>query len=137
MEYLAHSASFHSLVNTAPSKRGIKHLGTVIEARETFAELGSICSEIRRQRRLVRVLLELGNLPPLAPEIAAEIAAAIEAAHVAGDRVAIVMQNSLAKMRLRQFITQATMETFVSPAAAQTWLFAHDYCFLLGKTAAA
>ena len=30
MEYLAHSASFHSLVNIAPSKRGIKHLANNI-----------------------------------------------------------------------------------------------------------
>lgn len=41
-EYLAHSASFHSLVNDAPSKPGIKHLAEMARSVLPDADVRSV-----------------------------------------------------------------------------------------------
>jgi hypothetical protein len=91
-----------------------------------FVELGHVVRTERALKGRVRVLVDLRGAGTQSPETAARIGVATAATYRSGDRVAIVVGSSLAKMQLRRIVRTSEHEFFVSPEAAATWLMAYN-----------
>jgi hypothetical protein len=89
-----------------------------------FSELDAVVRSIRQCGRKVRVAVDLRRTPAQLPETIARIGAGAERIYAEGDRVAIIVDSSLAKLQMRRVVSDAQHEMFQSPNAAMTWLCA-------------
>lgn len=113
-----------------PAKQVINVVGIGLWSEDVikchFASLVDILSNVRATKIPVRVLSDLREAAVQAPEIAQRIAAFTAQAYRPGDRIAILVASSLVKMQMRRSVNNQDTMAFLSPSAAQTWLFAYD-----------
>jgi hypothetical protein len=90
-----------------------------------FAALGQLARRIRAQDGAVFVLVDLSRAPVQTAEVAKHIHAGTERLFGAADRIALIVQSSLVKSQMKRVSWSENTAVFVSPDAAETWLFAH------------
>jgi hypothetical protein len=110
---------------------GIIHVtGQGIWTREAvdqhYAMLRQLILSVRYMGRPVRVLSNVTSAARQSPEIEARILEQMARSYLAGDRVALLAANSVAKLHIRSVIGNAEIGLFCSPLAAETWLLAHE-----------
>ena len=81
---------------------------------------------MRARCNCVRVLVDRRGCPPDSPETAERLRYHSEHNFRPGDRVAVIVDSSLSKFRLKDMLDDRTHMLFVSANAALTWLKAHD-----------
>jgi hypothetical protein len=91
-----------------------------------FDRLRSAIAGRRSQWRAIRVLVNLQKAEIQPAEVIERIDARTRQIYDPGDRVAIVVTSSLAKLQMRRGITRLQHDFFISEHAAVTWLRAHD-----------
>lgn len=92
-----------------------------------FAMLRQLILSVRYTGRPVRVLSNIVGARRQSPEVEARIKEQMARTYRAGDRVAILTANNLAKLQVRAIIGDAEIGLFCSPLAAETWLLAHEH----------
>lgn len=91
-----------------------------------FDRLATVIDEQRRAGQQVRVLVDLRAAPPQPTETLARIGTRTVTTYRPGDRVAIVVTSSLAKMQMRDIMRSGDNALFLSADAARLWLHAFD-----------
>lgn len=97
---------------------------SALHADHHFSKLDAILRGIRMAGLRVRVLVDLREAAVQPAETAERIGRATQEIYQPGDRVAIVVGSSLAKMQMRRAARIANHDFFVSPSAAEMWLHA-------------
>jgi urease gamma subunit len=128
LERVASPSSFH--IEAGDLTRFIRITGvgfwTPAEIDTHFDELGDLIARMRQVRTDVRILVDLRESGVQSPETIARISARITDAYRDGDRIAMVLSSSLAKMQMKRAIQNLQHEMFVSPKAAEQWLMAYN-----------
>jgi hypothetical protein len=96
------------------------------EIDDHFDELRDLIERMRTVRSDVRILVDLRESGAQSPETIVRISARIAAAYRDGDRIAMVLSSSLAKLQMKRAIQNLQHEMFVSPKAAEQWLMAYN-----------
>ncbi len=86
-----------------------------------FINLQAAAGRMRRKIGHVRALVDLRDRPLQSPATLAKVQSGTESAFVEGDRVAVLLSSSLAKMQLKDHLS-AHHQLFLSEHAALTWL---------------
>jgi non-ribosomal peptide synthetase component F len=89
-----------------------------------FAALERLATRVREEHGEVRALVDLRRSLAQPPETADRISHWTQRIYQAGDRVAIILANSMLKAQMRRVAMRADRELFISPTAAQQWLTA-------------
>ncbi|HEX7782779.1 MAG TPA: hypothetical protein VF509_08225 [Sphingobium sp.] len=87
-----------------------------------FGKLGDVVRSVRQSGRQIRVLVNLSGVPPQSLETVERIGVASARIYAKEDRIAIIVDSSLAKMQMRRVVREAQHQIFLSPNAAMTWL---------------
>jgi hypothetical protein len=95
-----------------------------LHADHHFSRLDGVLRGIRMAGLRVRVLVDLREAAVQPAETIERISRATQEVYQPGDRVAIVVGSSLAKMQMRRIVRAANHDFFVSPSAAEMWLHA-------------
>lgn len=98
-----------------------------------IAAARAYCDDVRRMVEVLRVVrpdlraIVDRSAAPVLEEGTTEILMATYADVMrAGDRLAMVVDNSLAKMRIRQIAGREETQAFLSVSAARTWVLAYS-----------
>jgi hypothetical protein len=89
-------------------------------------EFGRLIADMRQRLGRVRVVVDRRNCPPVSDATRAKMRHHSVQNAMPGDRVAILVDSSLAKHLLKGSLDERTHMLFVSERAALTWLTAHD-----------
>lgn len=95
---------------------------TVADIDRHFEKLGNSVKSARTAADHVRALVDLRGAATQSPELVSHLANRAGAVYAEGDRIAIVVGSSLAKMQMRRVVQRAEFEIFLAPDAAETWL---------------
>ena len=99
-------------------------LSTVAQADDYLAELGGLIAECRRRFGRARVLADRRSNPIQSDAVAERLGEASAVLLTEQDRLAVVVDSSIAKSRVRRGFTRAGSHAFLSYAAAELWLTA-------------
>lgn len=81
-----------------------------------------LLTQLRRQGSRVRVIVNLNDVGVQTPEVTQVLARGTSQCHLDGDRIAMLVPTSLAKMQMRRILGTRFHEYFVSETAARLWL---------------
>ncbi|MDO6416471.1 hypothetical protein Q4F19_18960 [Sphingomonas sp. BIUV-7] len=101
-------------------------LWSVAMIEEHFGELKAMLSALREQGKAVRVLVDMSGAAVQPPEVAAVIRTATQDIYEPGDRIAMIVGSTLAKMQMRRLVDNDVMKLFVSAQASENWLRAYE-----------
>jgi hypothetical protein len=90
-----------------------------------FAHFRRLAAGMRRGGGIVRAIADLRDGGVQSPEIDARVAEHKQGLYQDGDRLAVVVPSSLAKMQVRNKLNSTQHAVFISPDAAETWLRAY------------
>lgn len=96
-----------------------------MEVDQHFFELATLVRSVRQAGGQIRVIVDLRGTPAQSPETIERIGVGARI-YGEGDRIAIIVDSSLAKMQMRRVVRSAQHEIFISPKAAMTWLSTTD-----------
>ncbi len=91
-----------------------------------FDELAFVMRPYRAAGVSVRMVVDLRKSGIQSQETIVRMQAGVKSVTRPGDRMAIVVSSSLAKIQMRRMIGGEQHEFFVSPGAAQTWADAYQ-----------
>lgn len=91
-----------------------------------FDELKTLIEEMRARLNRVRVFVDRRQAVPQPEATIERLKGHTERDYLPTDRIAVVVDSSLAKMQLRDQLDPQTHKLFLSGNAAATWLTAHD-----------
>ncbi|HEX7781232.1 MAG TPA: hypothetical protein VF509_00340 [Sphingobium sp.] len=91
-----------------------------------FRELKAANEAMRARFGIARVLIDKCNSPPQSQATCERIEIGTRLAFQAGDRAALLVNNSLTKMQMRRVVDVSTHQLFLSEQAAIMWLKAND-----------
>ncbi|MBB5714133.1 hypothetical protein [Sphingomonas aerophila] len=97
------------------------------EIAEDESRLLKAAAQARADLGRLRLIIDSRQVGPL-PNASVERLMLLEEKLVTrdDDRIAVVVESSLAKVQLARFSKHKQVNRFVSPTAADTWLSAHD-----------
>jgi hypothetical protein len=87
-----------------------------------FAELSRRLEQARADGQPIRVLVNLQKAGTQSPETLARIRAGAEAAHLAEDRIAMVVESDTIKAQTNRLSARVRLTHFISETAAVLWL---------------
>ena len=87
-----------------------------------FAELRRTAQLARRNASYVRVLVDLREASVQSPAVAARIMAETRLVWTEKDRIAVVIQSTLAKMQINRVVDSGNHASFVAIEDARKWL---------------
>ncbi len=90
-----------------------------------FEQLQTSVSAFRQTKRAVKMIVDLRGSLVQSPETIERMKGGAASVTEPGDRMAILVGSSLAKMQMRRTIGDAQHEFFVSPEAAAKWVEAY------------
>jgi hypothetical protein len=93
---------------------------------EHFAALAYWVEDRRARSQAVKVLVDLRGSGAQSAETMERIGIGAMTLYQDGDRVALLVTNSLAKLQMRRVIRTNQHQFFVSPSAARQWLDAYS-----------
>ncbi|WBO21487.1 hypothetical protein [Sphingomonas abietis] len=91
-----------------------------------FDELKTLIGEMRTRLNRVRVFVDRRLAVPQPMPTVERLKQHVMQEYRPNDRIAVVVDSSLAKMQLRDQLDPQTHKLFLSGHAAATWLSAHD-----------
>lgn len=91
-----------------------------------FEELKTLVEEMRTRLNRVRVFVDRRQAVPQPDATVERLKIHTKRGYQPEDRIAVVVDSSLAKMQLRDQLDPQTHKLFLSENAASTWLTAHD-----------
>lgn len=91
-----------------------------------FVDLRRLIARLRADTGRVLVLADMRGVPPQSPEVAERLYGQNEELYREGDRSAIILDTSLAKMQMRRLLDERYHGFFLSVDAAETWLRAYS-----------
>ncbi|MDF7775019.1 hypothetical protein P1X14_07165 [Sphingomonas sp. AOB5] len=94
---------------------------------EHLRDFADLVDQLRRQHIRIRVLVDLKDAAIQTPEVTRVLAHGTRDCHRDGDRVALLVPGSLAKMQMRRILGTRHHNYFVSESAARLWLSASDW----------
>lgn len=94
---------------------------------EHLRDFADLVAQLRRQQIRIRVLVDLKDAAIQTPEVTRVLAHGTRDCHREGDRVAVLVPGSLAKMQMRRILGTHYHNYFVSESAARLWLSASDW----------
>lgn len=90
-----------------------------------FAMLALSVRAIQQRGLAVSVIVDLRTAAPAqSQEVSVRLKAGITGIYHTGDRVALVLATSLAKMQMRRIVESEFHDFFLSPVAAERWALA-------------
>jgi hypothetical protein len=95
------------------------------DAPQLTTDMLDMIALVRLARGTVRVLIDNSYGFEFASVAMKALATRLRAAYQAGDRIAVLVPNSIGKLRAKQNVDVAT-QCFLSETAAMTWLAAWD-----------
>jgi hypothetical protein len=95
---------------------------TVADVDRHFLTLGNTVQSARKVGGSVRALVDLRGAVTQSPELVSHLAERARAVYTMGDRIAIIVDSSLAKMQMRRVVQSAEFEIFFAPEAGIAWL---------------
>lgn len=90
-----------------------------------FAAYVDCVAELHRRGLAALVVVDTRESAAQSQEVAEILRRSVEGLYRPGDRVAMVVQNSIAKMQMRRVLQADFHEYFLSINAARNWAFAH------------
>jgi hypothetical protein len=81
-----------------------------------------LLGQVRKPGGHVRVLVNLKDVGVQTPEVTQVLASGTTHCHLDGDRIAMIVPGSLAKMQMRRILGTRFHEYFISEVAARLWL---------------
>jgi hypothetical protein len=87
-----------------------------------FEEFRSLVRARREAGRIIRTVVDLRQAGVQSKETTDIMKASVASIHEAGDRVAIVLHSSLARMQMRRVLVSAHHEFFLSEEEAVRWV---------------
>lgn len=89
-------------------------------------DIARIVTELRRTQPQLRAIVDRSDTPAMEAGVHELLMASYHDVLRAGDRIALVVDSSLAKVRIRQLAGREETQAFLSISAARTWLLAYD-----------
>lgn len=97
-------------------------LGSLSEAQQHFRDLSSLLVAERKTTKGVRLLIDLQAAEPHPPEVAEHIERVLPVLYQEGDRVAVVVRNTLIKVGTKPSHNPLYSDVFLSREAAKAYL---------------
>lgn len=117
----------HQLISYAEADRGVVYVvgrgfwsETMVD--DHFNELRRTASVVRRTVRSVRVLVDLRRAAVQSPAVAARIKDETRRVWTEQDRIAVVLQSTLAKLQIDRVVDNGNHASFVTIEDARDWL---------------
>lgn len=97
----------------------------IAAAQAYTADITRIVEELRQRRPHLRAIVDRSDVPTFEPGVPEILMTTYETVLRAGDRVALVVDSSLAKAHIRQKAGREETQSFLSISAAKTWVMAY------------
>ena len=98
-----------------------------IEAAEAYVrDITRIIAELRLANPLLRAIVDRSNTPIFGAGVPEILMQTYDHILRSGDRIAMVVDSSLAKGQIRRIADREETQTFLSISAARTWVLAYD-----------
>lgn len=95
------------------------------QAKRHFEAYVSCVREIHRRGTPAYIVVDLRTAAAQSQQVTTILHDAVEGLYKPGDRIAMVMGNSVAKMQMRRLLQPEYHEFFLSLNAAEKWVFTH------------